>query len=209
MKTLGKYSLSALIKLIIYVSWYIQLLFLVLLTVLLSISFIAKEDIQSDLTVRLTQSQPLAVKPAPAATNINNVTLKLNAGELHFTQDKSLPLVIYNLGVMWIGFAISLGITNLLRKIFDSLTDNNPFVVENAQRLRQIALLIILIAPITFMRDLFLNWYLRQNFVIDGSAIQTHLTLDFKTIFIGLILLIIAEIFRIGTRLKEDQELTV
>ncbi|MGV3587819.1 MAG: DUF2975 domain-containing protein, partial [Adhaeribacter sp.] len=62
---------------------------------------------------------------------------------------------------------------------------------------------------ITFMRDLFLNWYLRQNFVIDGSNIQTHLTLDFKTVFIGLILLIIAEIFRIGTRLKEEQELTV
>lgn len=97
MKTLGQYSLSSVIKVIIYVSWYIQLLFLVLLTVLLTISFIAKDDIQSDLTVRLTQSKPLAVMPAPTATDINNVTLKLNAGELHFTQDKSLPLVLHQL----------------------------------------------------------------------------------------------------------------
>jgi len=182
---------------------------LVLTTVFLTYIFITEDNIQSDLTVRLTQSQSLIVAPSATATNIRNATLELNAGKLHFTQDKIWSLVFFPLFGMWTSFAISLSITYLLRKIFDSLTDNNPFVTENAQRLRQIALLIILIAPITFMRDLFLNWYLRQNFVVDGTAIQTHLTLDFKTVFIGLILLIIAEIFRLGTRLKEEQELTV
>jgi hypothetical protein len=209
MKTLGNHSLSSFLKFIIYAGWYIQLFFLVLLTVLLTVSFITKDEIQSDLSVRLTQSKPHAVAISPAATGIKEGTLKLDAGELHFIQEKSPGLVIYNLGVMWTGFAISLGITFLLRKIFDSLTANNPFVVENAHRLRQIALLIIMIAPLTFMRDSFVNWYLRQNFVLEGSSIQTHLTIDLKTIFIGLLLLIIAEIFRIGARLKEEQELTV
>ena len=209
MKTLDNRSLSSVIKIIIYAGWYIQLFLLGLATVFLTYIFITEDNIQSDITVRLTQSQPLAVAPSAAATSIRNATLELNAGKLHFTQDKTWGSVFFSLIGMWIGFAISLGITNLLRKIFDSLTDDNPFITENAQRLRQIALLIILIAPLSFMRDLFLNWYLRQNFVIDGSAIQTHLTLDFKTVFIGLILLIIAEIFRIGTRLKEEQELTV
>jgi hypothetical protein len=110
---------------------------------------------------------------------------------------------------MWLGFAVSLSITFLLRKLFDSLAHDNPFVTENARRLRQIALLIILTSPINFARDAFENWYLQQNFILDGSGIRSHLVIDVKTVFAGLILLIIAEIFRIGAQLKEEQDLTV
>jgi hypothetical protein len=110
---------------------------------------------------------------------------------------------------MWVGFAISLTITFLLRKLFQSLARDNPFVSENARRLRQIAILIILTSPLSFAQDAFENWYLQQNFLLEGSAIRSHLVIDVKTVLAGLILLIISEIFRMGSQLKAEQDLTV
>lgn len=209
MKALGKNSLSSVIKFIINAAWYIQLSFLVLLTVLLLASFLKKEVIQSDLEVRLTQGKPVNVALASGATGISEATLKLDSGKLYITQNRTWQLICYNLGVMWVGFAISLTITFLLRKLFQSLARDNPFVSENARRLRQIAILIILTSPLSFAQDAFENWYLQQNFLLEGSAIRSHLVIDVKTVLAGLILLIISEIFRMGSQLKAEQDLTV
>jgi hypothetical protein len=57
--------------------------------------------------------------------------------------------------------------------------------------------------------DAMVNWFLQQNFILEGSGIRAHLVIDVKTIFAGLILLIIAEVLRIGTQLKQEQDLTV
>lgn len=208
MKVLGKHSISSVLQVIIMVAWYIQLLFLILLTVLLIVKFSTADIIESDLEVRLTQSKVVAVTPAPETT-ISKPTLNLDSGKLHFTQNQSWELVSYNLGVMWIGFAITLSITYLLRKIFDSLAQNKPFLMENTRRLRQIALLIILLSPFNLAKEVFTNWYVKHNFILEGSGIRTHVVIDLQTIFIGLVILIIAEIFRIGTQLKEEQDLTV
>jgi hypothetical protein len=64
-------------------------------------------------------------------------------------------------------------------------------------------------AVTSFAHDALVNWFLQQNFMLDGSNIRAHLTIDLKTLFAGLIVLVIAEIFRIGAQLKEEQDLTV
>lgn len=108
-----------------------------------------------------------------------------------------------------ISLSLSLSITFLLRKIFQTLTTSYPFIIQNAYRLKNIGLLVMLTSMTTFAHDWIVNWYLKQNFIIDGSAIRAHLVIDLKTIFAGLIIFVIAEIFRVGTRLKEEQDLTV
>ncbi len=209
MKTLGKNSLSSVIKFIIYAAWYIQLFFLVLLTGLLVAGFFRNKVIESDLDVRLTKSKPSAVTIAQPQSGIRTASLKLDSGKFHITHTRTWQTISYKLGVIWIGFAISLTITFLLLRLFNSLTQNNPFVVENARHLRKIAILIILISPLSFARDAFENWYLQQNFLLQDSGIRAHLVIDVKTVFAGFILLIIAEIFRIGAQMKEEQDLTV
>ncbi len=72
-----------------------------------------------------------------------------------------------------------------------------------------IAFLIMLTSLTTFAHDAVVNWFLQQNFLLTGSGVRAHLTIDLKTLFVGLIVLIIAEIFRIGAQMKEEQELTV
>ncbi|MFD3000358.1 DUF2975 domain-containing protein [Pontibacter toksunensis] len=212
MKTLGKYSLASFIKFIISAAWYIQLFFLIFLTFAISIKFLKNgttEPTPETVEVRLTQSRQVDVATAAIAQNISAAALQLDSGKLTFNHQSSKQIIGFNLVSMWVSFSISLTITYLLRRLFRSLTQNDPFIVENAQRLRLIAFLIMLIPLTSFVHDFIVNWFLKQNFLIDGSGIRAHLNIDLKTLFVGLVVLVIAEIFRVGARLKEEQELTV
>lgn len=204
--------MASFIKFIISAAWYIQLFFLVLLTVAISIKFLRNgntEPTPETVEVRLTQSRQVDVATASVADNISDASLALDSGKLTFNHQSSKQIIGFNLVFMWLGFSISLTITYLLRRLFKSLTQNNPFIVENAQRLRLISFLIMLIPVTSFAHDAVVNWFLKQNFLLDGSGIRSHLSIDLKTLFVGLVVLVIAEIFRVGARLKEEQELTV
>jgi hypothetical protein len=110
---------------------------------------------------------------------------------------------------MLVAFSISLSITFLLRKIFKTLTVDSPFLAVNARRLKLTAFLVMISSVTSFLHDWILNWYLKEHFIIDGSALRAHLEIDLKTLFAGLIILMIAEVLRTGTELKEEQDLTV
>lgn len=212
MKTLGKYSLASFIRLIITAVWYIQLAFLIFLTFAITLKFFKNgttEPTPETMEVRLTQSRPVPVSIVAAATELTAANLNLDSGQLTFNHQSSKQIIGFNLVSMWVSFAISLSITYLLRQIFRSLAQNNPFVVPNAQRLRLIAFLIMFSAVTSFAHDALANWFLQQNFVLEGSGIRGHLVIDLKTLMAGLIVLVIAEIFRIGAQIKEEQDLTV
>jgi hypothetical protein len=49
----------------------------------------------------------------------------------------------------------------------------------------------------------------RSHFVGDGIRFVTNFDLNLGTIVAGLAILVIAEVFRAGTRLAEDQSLTI
>jgi len=213
MKALGNYSLASFIRFIINAAWYIQLFFLVLLTCVEGIKFFryGTTTVATTLEVQITRSRPENITTVPMAKKIDGATLELNSGKLIFSHPGNKLIFGFTLLSLWIEFAISLSITYLLRQVFRSLAQNNPFVLENARRLRLIAILIMLISIITFAHDAAVNWFLQQNFLLNNvhGAIRAPLVIDVKTLFAGLIVLIIAEIFRIGAHMKEEQELTV
>ncbi len=216
MKALGNYSLASFIRFIISAAWYIQLLFLVLLTCVDGIKFFrygsyGTNTVATTLDVRITRSRTENITTVPGAKKIEPSTLMLDSGKLIFSHPGNKLLLGFNLLSLWTTFAISLSITYLLRQVFRSLAQNNPFVLENARRLRVIAILIMLISITTLAHDATVNWFLQQNFLINNiyGAIRAPMVIDVKTLFAGLIVLVIAEIFRIGAHMKEEQELTV
>ena len=79
----------------------------------------------------------------------------------------------------------------------------------NASRLRSIAWLVIIgeLARSAFV--FFQNYYVMTHFSADGLRFDARLDFNFFAIINGLIILVIAEVFRAGTRLDEDQTLTV
>jgi hypothetical protein len=53
------------------------------------------------------------------------------------------------------------------------------------------------------------NDYARRFFSVDGLQFTAHADFSVAAIIEGLVILVIAEVFRAGTRLDEEQSLTV
>ena len=106
-------------------------------------------------------------------------------------------------------FALALWVLGNLRAVFRTLRDGRPFVRANATRIRTIAWLFIIGELARAAMVFFQNYYAMTHFSADGLRFDAPLDLNFTAIIDGLIILVIAEVFRAGTRLDEEQSLTV
>jgi len=92
-------------------------------------------------------------------------------------------------------------IVQRLRRIFASMTAGDPFHPDNVRRLRVTALVLGLIE---------INRYLFA--ALDRFVLGLHprgLSLDFTPWFAVLVIVVLAEVFREGARLRRDAELTI
>jgi hypothetical protein len=96
-----------------------------------------------------------------------------------------------------------------LRAVFRSLRDGHPFVPANAARIRRIAFAVILGETARAAAVFLTNLYASTHFVAQGLRFDGLPDFNVMAVLYGLIILAIAEVFRAGTRLDEDQSLTV
>jgi hypothetical protein len=105
--------------------------------------------------------------------------------------------------------SLVLWVLGQLRAVFQTLRVGQPFVVANATRIRRIAFAVIFgeagRAAIVFVT----NYYASTHFVAEGLRFDARPDFSIMAVFYGLIILVIAEVFRAGTRLDEEQSLTV
>jgi hypothetical protein len=96
-----------------------------------------------------------------------------------------------------------------LRKLFDSFCSGQPFAKENATHLRAIWITMIGIEVARYLL-LGLTGFLLTNF---GGPLAQHaeikVSVNLSTWASILILVVLAEVFREGARLKAEQELTI
>lgn len=106
-------------------------------------------------------------------------------------------------------FAAVLFVVGQLRAVFRTLRDGRPFVPANAARIRWIAFAVIAgeIARAAIVYSA--NSHAMTYFSANGLRFDARPDLNVVTIVYGLIILAIAEVFRTGTRLDEDQSLTI
>ena len=96
-----------------------------------------------------------------------------------------------------------------LRAVFRTLRDGQPFVAANATRIRRIALAVIAGEVARTAMVFFTNYYASTHFAAEGLRFDARPDFNILAIIHGLIILVIAEVFQAGTRLDEDQSLTV
>ena len=105
-------------------------------------------------------------------------------------------------------FVVMLAIDRL-RAVMKTLIFGSPFVPENATRIRFVALA-ILAGELARSAVVFAeNHYAASHVAIAGVTFDAWPRLNFSGLISGLIILVIAEVFRVGTRLDEEQSLTV
>ena len=213
MKVMGKRSVSSLLAALISVGFYTVAIVLVLMLGLASVPLFTDlshiDNIEMSIPVSFSVETG-ALRLATPAPNIANADIRdaHGSGTLRFPPPSGMVLTTTAL-LAALGLAIGLWVLVQLRAVFRTLRDGRPFVAANAMRLRWIGYAVILGEVAQSLVRFGGNAYAKTHFAADALRFDAWPTIDVFAIIHGLIILVIAEVFRDGARLDEDQSLTI
>jgi hypothetical protein len=193
-------------KSILEATWWLVATGLGLLVVLLAFSFLI--DFHSD---NLTLSLPVAVQvDAPIQTVGGGTEAQFEKlrGNLRFPARQG-PFLSWSLAVVVLILAYLLWIVTQLRHVFRSLSHGLPFAAENARRIRWVGLAVVFGELARAAIIYYWSYYTSMRFTVSGLQFTAAADLNLITMVSGLGILVIAEAFREGARLQEDQSLTI
>lgn len=154
-------------------------------------------------------------EPPLAATGVHDSTEYLFLGRwkttLFAVEHSSLGFLALQLAWIALQPGINLGVLWHLRKIARSVEEGEPFNERAAGRLRAIGFLIVAGSLGRTSEDFLAGFYARSQYLLSKGRIE--LTFDYVALFwgvaVGLMVLVLAEIFRFGSAIHQEQELTV
>ncbi|MDQ8205094.1 DUF2975 domain-containing protein [Pelagicoccus sp. SDUM812003] len=130
----------------------------------------------------------------------------------HFPLDSlevKVRMMVLALFFAAIVLALFLPLVKQLREIMKTVYAGDPFVESNAKRVRWIGLILIIATFAEAISELVVYGYADATFVTKGFDLDGRLSLDFIQLIAGMCVLVLSEVFRQGTRMREEQELTV
>jgi hypothetical protein len=221
MKAMGKSSISSGLIALLNAAWYLCAAALVIAVALTLTGAAVGVHIEADggpsveAGQNVTLSIPVSLhvkgdthRVTAPSLGIDNAQLHKLRGSLTFPPRKG-PLFVANLLILFGSLSVTLWVIGQLRGFFRTLRDRKPFVPANALRLRRIGWAVILgeLARATIV--FFESYYAMTHFTVAGLAFDARPELNVFAIVDGLIILVIAEVFREGTRLDEEHSLTI
>jgi Protein of unknown function (DUF2975) len=161
-----------------------------------------------------------------AAQMVLPVAFELDAGAAQVTSvdQRNSGAIEHSIGMLrltrpdrtWFamaGAAVMLGlvlwILAELAAVCRSVRDGQPFAARNAMRIRRLALALVLAEVSRAVIVYAAHAYVAAQFAADHLRFTARPHIDAFAIVSALILLVLAEVFRTGTQLDEDQSLTV
>lgn len=218
MKAIGRGSVSSFLTVLLNVAWGVIALGLVLAVVLLLLSPFVEGPMEVDaswLVVGSTMTIPVSFtvdsrthRVRAPALGIADAQIQDVRGSLRFPTRKG-AFFFANVIFLIVAFALALWVLGQLRAVFRTLRDGQPFVPANARRIRWVAFGVIVGEVARSAVVFFENRYAMTYFSADGLRFYAQPDLNVFAIILGLIILVIAEVFGAGTRLDEEQSLTV
>lgn len=201
MKALGKGSIASIVRIGLQIAWVV-LWVLAACLVLAAIGY----------GVTLSMIANGVIDPSILTGGDGEVRMgDSGGGNFHLTYDDpggaTWPVVVPALLIGAVAIAGSLIIVWRLRKLFDSFSSGEPFRRENAKHLRVIWITMLAIEIARYLL-LALTGVLLRVYEPNVDANYTF-AIDISTWGSILILIVLAEVFREGARLKEEQELTI
>lgn len=209
MRLTGRWSVSSFLTLLLNVARYAIALVIVITSALTAISFFVDlKGAEIDLPVSFHVDGRALQVTAPSL-GIEATQIEHARGSLTFRPPSGIFLVpVTLLGVTTI-LAIILWGLGQLQAVLRTLRDGHPFVPENAMRIRSLAFIVIFGELARTALMFAANYYAITHFSASGLRFNAELDLNVFALIHGLIILVIAEVFRAGTRLDEDQSLTI
>jgi hypothetical protein len=226
MKAIGQGSVSSFLAGLTNVVWYFSLLAGGLIVIYLGLSLLSPGELRLSMPVSYILDIPPHPVTAPSlgiqkariegfspgiGFTLGQISTSSNLrirGALNFAPRRDIFLATHMVIILGLG-ALGLWALFQLRAVLRTMRDGQPFAPANATRIRWIALACIAVELTRFAVALFDNYYAKTYFVADGLQFRIWPDLNVGAIVNGLIILVIAEVFRVGSRLDEEQSLTV
>ncbi|MGM0549664.1 MAG: DUF2975 domain-containing protein [Bacteroidota bacterium] len=144
------------------------------------------------------------------------VATALEGGMLRLPMDEltlGWRIIIISQAIMQ--YALGVFILYILWSIFHALKvsmrdQENVFLQGNTKRIRLIGYIFIVSALVEFVYRKIIRHFLVEELIFQDNQVPFTLQMEFlDDILLGVIILVIAQIYRVGTEIKEEQKLTV
>jgi hypothetical protein len=193
MRYLGKGSVASFLRVMLNIAWYF--LFVIIGLVLIGV-----------LTVAFFGPK-LVPHGVGANFNFGAEFISFSFSQVQLQNPQAIFLGF--LGWILAMFSVAQAVIYQLRKIFATLRDGSAFTRQNARRVRSIGLIIIGGSVLQSIVNYLVGWVMMNNITIPGVEINATSDLHLGGVFMGLLILVLGEIFRQGASLQEDQNLTI
>jgi hypothetical protein len=208
MKALGERSIASSIRFILDAAWWLVIVSQALIAGLLVFSFCVNlegNNLTMNLPVAVELDAPVQFSSASIHTDARIEKLR---GNLRFPVRNGAFFSASMLLVVLL-FGLLLGVLTQLRHIFRSLSRGLLFIPENSRRIRWVGFMVISGELARGALVYFWSYYTSLHFTAHGVRFVAWTDFNVITIAGGFAVLVIAEVFREGTRLHEDQSLTI
>jgi len=153
-------------------------------------------------------------------TSIDDPKIVINKGVIQFASRSISYYILKSIDAVIVILPVIL-IILLLRKTVRSIQLQHPFTKENVRRIKYMAFILILISPYSLIKSLIYRNYIVNNIDVAGKVytnifslysgtnkneIWLNLDINFQALLTGIVLLVIAEVFRAGLLIKEDND---
>lgn len=206
MKILGRWSVVSFINFWVQLIWALVFVLLCLLPLTLFLEFFGLSIILIELPINLKTVGETFISGNSFAIFTHSLEATYYPAPVEY-DGINWPIVLINLAQM-AGLGFTLYGLSQLKDVLRNLLREKPFAGENHSKLQIIAVIIMLISPLLYGYRWLSYWYF-ESFIDVRSLKAAYPDFDFSYLIMGLIVLVVAEIFRQATEINEEQKLTV
>jgi len=205
MQVLGNKSLSAILARIINTFWWLEWIAFCVVIIATIAAGIGKKTFTIDIPV--TYAAITLKQIAPVNSDFASGILNATSGHLSLDVGTSWQSVIVLITGFAIVFAVAITITYQLKIIFSNFKKNLPFTELNISRIRNIAFILITYSVIQWLFIIVVNQILMSN--LKWEQVKLTYSFNLSALSIGIVLVVIAEIFKLGAWLDNERKLTI
>jgi Protein of unknown function (DUF2975) len=199
-------ALTSLLRRLLDALWYIIAVGASLIAAVIVVATVFGWAPTVELPVHFTPDRAGYEISGPIA-GMRNARIEDAVGTLRFEAHPAIVLTAVGIGL--VGVAATLAVLHQLRRIVATMSAGTPFVVDNANRLRFVGLAVIVYELVTMCMKLALSMWAVRNLSVRGLTVRWMFDPRIEVLLAGAVILLVAEVFRVGTRLQQDHDLTI
>lgn len=216
MKISGLQSLTGFVKVVIHLAFGLALLAIVYSVGSFIYTLANADDLSRVATTQLYEMPALAQQQAANVWEAENGEVKFRLYKLYgefsyLNMPRVLVLAAY-FRIIVLCALFFIGVVQMIN-VFEDVSAGKPFAAENARRLRIVGYAMAFGGIFKFIVQTGTFLLFKDDIAMKGANTPWLMilkeTLNPGLILGGLIVIVISEVFRIGNRLHEEQELTV